>query len=860
MHHRWSRRALLGLLGWGGAIALAGWGGRAEAIESDPAIEQGRQAYRAGRYAEAIALWEPAAARAQQRADRSLTILLAAYLAWATLQWGDPARAADWVARGQAQLTAAIDPAVEARLWGAIGAVAVVKGDWSAAATAYDRAADRYRVAQDSVGELASQLDQASAWQGAGSTRRALERLQSLAATWLEPPRDLAEAEIRALGLHRLAVTLAWAGDRDRALAVAQEAASELPAARLTLARLVAEAAIAAPSPDQQAELAEQAIAYYDSLAQAPDPHLQRSALVGRLALAIALPIAETPNLIDRTLAVALDWTGGRSAIALQLAVAQSLLSLAAPPAGVRSLIERARDHASTLNDRLLLALADQQWGAWAASQSQWEPAARATQRAIAQLEPMQRPEWSYGALWQLGQIEAHRANNPGAIAAYGSAAEAADQARQGLTGLALRLPELQTSGPREWLDRTEPLYRQQMGELLASSDRAQWQAAGQQLQGLQLKRIENVLQCRLDRPKPEELQQLARSTVGERVATVVIAVTESAIDPAVWSIDTVVRWPDPASPEGEAARRHRHSISRAELQALLDRLVANLADVSEEQPVRRDGEQLYRWTIGPHRAALDGAGVTLLAVVLDPNLRNIPIDALFDGQRYLVESFAVAIAPDVTLAPASDRGRSGPVLLAGLGQARSNLPALPLVPQQLARLQQLLGGVVLLDDRFTQQALESKLVNEPIAILHLATHGQFSSDRAGTFLQTWDQRLDADRLDLVLNQRQTRRPEPLDLLALSACQTAKGDRYGALGMAGLAVRSGARSLISALWKIPADETPDQLFEAFYRAWLGGASKARALQQAKVTMLRDRAAGRSGPHFWGGFVLIGDWR
>jgi len=97
-------------------------------------------------------------------------------------------------------------------------------------------------------------------------------------------------------------------------------------------------------------------------------------------------------------------------------------------------------------------------------------------------------------------------------------------------------------------------------------------------------------------------------------------------------------------------------------------------------------------------------------------------------------------------------------------------------------------------------------------------------------------------------------------LLALSACQTAKGDRYGALGMAGLAVRSGARSLISALWKIPADETPDQLFEAFYRAWLGGASKARALQQAKVTMLRDRAAGRSGPHFWGGFVLIGDWR
>ncbi|OCQ93933.1 hypothetical protein AMR42_09375 [Limnothrix sp. PR1529] len=867
MNRSWSRRSLLGLLGWGGAIALSGLGERAQAQALDDLLEAGRQAYHEGRYREAIALWQSVLEPATQRSDRETLGLVASYLAWAHLQFSETTAAQAWIDRGRSALAGGLSAAVAARLWGAAGATAALQQQWSVAEQAFQMAAQQYQAAGDPVGTLNSQIDEAAVWQGAGNQRRALVRLWDLQHHWQqEPPREPEAIAVRARGLHRLALALLLAEDFEQAWQAAIEAKPVLgAAAELTLAQIASRRATMGESATEQATWAETAIEHYHAVILGPDPTLWRSAMVGRLELATERGRPESSEWAEQLRLAAQRWTGGRSAVALQLAAARALsqLNQPMPMAQVLSLVQRAQQQATFLGDRALLGWAWQLRGQVLAQGGDRAGAAQAARSALEQWEPLDRPEWNYEALWLLGRMAHHLGQAREALAAYRLAAEAAQAARSSLAGLSVRLPGLHTEGVQGWLDRAEPLYRQKMGLLFASAETSDRIEASQQLQNLQLQRIENFLQCRLDNPAPSDLLQLADSTTDERAAVVVVAITELPPDLASGSanrsIDTLVRWKDPQTGQ-ERQNLHRQPINQSDLDKLLQRLNRNFRKMGRGRALQPDSQQLYRWILEPHRPILTAAGINLLVCVLDPSLRNLPIDALFDGERYLVESFALSIAPDVKLDPASDRGRRGPALWAGLSESREDLPALAPVPQQLAQLGKLLKGQILLNQEFTPTALTQALVSQPITVLHLATHGRFSSQRDNTFLLTWEGKLNMEDLDQLLKERRAKRSEPLDLLTLSACQTATGDRYETLGLAGLAVRSGARSLVSSLWNIPADDAANRLFSEFYRGWLAGLSKARALQQAKLKLLNNQGDLAADPHYWAAFVLIGDWR
>ena len=91
----------------------------------------------------------------------------------------------------------------------------------------------------------------------------------------------------------------------------------------------------------------------------------------------------------------------------------------------------------------------------------------------------------------------------------------------------------------------------------------------------------------------------------------------------------------------------------------------------------------------------------------------------------------------------------------------------------------------------------------------------------------------------------------------LSACQTAAGDDRAALGLAGLALKAGARSALATLWFV-SDEASGTLAVEFYRQLRAGApSKARALQAAQRGMIADPLLGH--PAYWAPFLLIGNW-
>ena len=91
----------------------------------------------------------------------------------------------------------------------------------------------------------------------------------------------------------------------------------------------------------------------------------------------------------------------------------------------------------------------------------------------------------------------------------------------------------------------------------------------------------------------------------------------------------------------------------------------------------------------------------------------------------------------------------------------------------------------------------------------------------------------------------------------MSACQTAAGDTQAALGLAGVAVRSGARSTVATLWSIQ-DNSTAELMTQFYRVLKNSEiSKAEALRQAQLSLLRDPKYQH--PFYWSAFVLVGNW-
>ena len=160
--------------------------------------------------------------------------------------------------------------------------------------------------------------------------------------------------------------------------------------------------------------------------------------------------------------------------------------------------------------------------------------------------------------------------------------------------------------------------------------------------------------------------------------------------------------------------------------------------------------------------------------------------------------------------------------------------------------------------EQFTSKALADRLSNSSADVVHLATHGQFSSRQEETFLLTWDGRMNIKELSEVLQSRQASRTRAIELLVLSACDTAAGDEYAALGLAGLAVKSGARSTLATLWPVK-DAAAASLMTRFYtHLRQPGTTKAEALRQAQIEIMKQTDF--DDPFFWSGFVLVGNWR
>ncbi|MCC5632156.1 CHAT domain-containing protein [Nostoc sphaeroides CHAB 2801] len=472
------------------------------------------------------------------------------------------------------------------------------------------------------------------------------------------------------------------------------------------------------------------------------------------------------------------------------------------------------------------------------------------TEQALQQKSAFNDSSITYLWQWQLGRIYQTQQNQKSALQAYALAYETLQSLRQDLVGIN---PEIQFT----FRDSVEPVYRELVNLLLPPLASQQMQTQINQenlklardvIEALQLAELTNFFReaCITSQPQPIDQLDPNAAVIYSIILPDRLAVILSRPQKDLKYYATPLKPNSQPGEIGEVERVYNDLFAGFTRYIYLDSL--------------RPQTIFYDWLIRPIEAELQKDDIKTLVFVLDGVLRAVPMSALYDSQqkKYLIEKYNLALSPGLQLlySPSLSPNKLQ-TLVGGLTEARQGFSKLPGVKEEVQEITKIVPTEVLLDQEFTRNRLKVQINNVSFPIVHLATHGQFSSQADNTFLLTWDSRINVKELDQLLQSRDRPGRSPLELLILSACQTAAGDNRAILGLAGVAVRSGARTTLATLWSVD-DQSTVELMNKFYSELnQPGVTKAEALRQAQLSLLRSPNYRR--PYYWAPFVLVGNW-
>lgn len=868
----------------------------ADALSANDA-QTARLLYEAGRYREAIAQLERQLIQHRQAGERLREGLTLANLSLAHQQLGE------WEA-AEERITAAVQglsrlipdsQAVQqgrAQALSILGRLRFLQGQTEAALEAWEQAADWFRQSGDLAAMIDTQLNQVQALRSLGLYRRAIAQLAAIDQQLTATPDSLTKAQV----LRTLGDTQRAAGDLEAArhaleksqrIAATLHAQSPSPATQaaiaaitLSLANVERARAIAAlgqagmtpteaiqrlntPLTEQHRarrvyeqrqqriamtfwQQAETVLRQYDQAIQSsPSAELRLQAALNQLSLLIETAQWEQARSRYPALQQQLDpLPPSRPVLFNQIELAQLLTTLSQASGGEPDLEAIARrlsktvQQARELGDLRAESFALGSLGHLYEQTGQWREAQTLTQQALNLAQQMAAADIAYRWQWQLGRLHRAQGNHAGAIAAY-------SQAVQSLQAIRGDLVAINRDVQFSFRESVEPVYRQLVDLLLdpqnPTPDPEQLVQARDVIEGLQVAELDNFFreacldtQFQLDRV-------VDRSALPAAVLYTIVLPNR---------IEVILKQPQ------QPLRRYTTPVVQETVERVSEELLRELRDRAYPSPEGLAlSQQVYDWLIRPIADQL--VENQTLVFVLDGALRNVPMAALHDGSQYLIEHYSIALAPGLQLPdPRPLRQRQFRALMAGLTEARDRFPALPNVEKELQEIQKTLPSRVLINTSFTQQNFQNSLSAAPASIVHVATHGEFSSNAADTFILAWDSRVNVKDLSSLLQIRELDSPEPIELLVLSACRTAEGDRRATLGLAGVAVRAGARSTIASLWSVDDEAGADLMIEFYQQLTRSPISKAEALRQAQLSLLRTNY---DAPRFWASYVLLGNW-
>jgi CHAT domain-containing protein len=293
----------------------------------------------------------------------------------------------------------------------------------------------------------------------------------------------------------------------------------------------------------------------------------------------------------------------------------------------------------------------------------------------------------------------------------------------------------------------------------------------------------------------------------------------------------------------------------------------------SDRKTMLTSGKQLYDWLIKPLEPELKANKIQNLVFSLDRVTRYIPISALFDGEKFLIENYAVSTILSAELTDLRDRlpaNNQTSILALGASEFKDD-PPLPNVPKELNAIIQPnsqpqsgsqsnngFSGTKFLNQAFDFRALRDNLARHKI--LHIATHGKFVAGRPeDSFLVLGNSE------KLTIPEIQTLQDlSNIHLVVLSACETALGGDQDGIEISGLSsyfLSNGAKAVMASLWSVD-DRSTSELMSEFYRSLATSTAekpmtKAEALRQAQLSLIREGGY-FAHPHYWAPFTLIGN--
>jgi CHAT domain-containing protein len=480
-----------------------------------------------------------------------------------------------------------------------------------------------------------------------------------------------------------------------------------------------------------------------------------------------------------------------------------------------------------------ILGLVDQQ-------QENLVNAQQATEKALSIAQTINAPELIYQWQWQLGRL-LKQAGSQDAIVAY-------EEAVTTLQSLRRDLATINADVQFSFRDRVEPVYRE-LVDLLLKPERGiepsptKLTKARQAIESLQLAELDNYLRqaclnAKVDLDRVVDLQDP----------------TAAVIYPIILRdrLEVILKLPK------QKLIHYTAYVPQSQVEKTLDELQRNLLEPDTLKNVQRLSKQVYQWLIEPGATKLAQSQVKTLVFVLDNPLRQIPMATLYDGQHYLIEQYRIALTLGLQLVePKPLEKEKLAVLIAGLSQARQGFSELKYVEEEVKQIRSKLPNQLLFDRQFTTQTFQDQINSQPFPIVHLATHGQFSSNSEQTYILAWDKPIKGNDLDSLIRDRDQTSTNAIELLVLSACQTATGDQEAVLGLAGLAVSAGARSTIASLWNVNDASTAlmmNQFYQGLVNKKLG---IAEAFRQAQLNLLNNPQY--QDPLFWSPYILIGSW-
>lgn len=472
------------------------------------------------------------------------------------------------------------------------------------------------------------------------------------------------------------------------------------------------------------------------------------------------------------------------------------------------------------------------------------------TELALQKVSGFNYPEIAYLWQWQLGRLYQLQGENTKAIAAYRLTVDILESLRQDLV---VTNTDLQF----DFRDSVEPVYRELVAQLLQPSSnqpenpekisQENLKKARDLIESLQLAELNNFFREACIEAQPQQIEQI------DPHAAVIYSIVLPERLAVILSVPN-----QPLSYHETTLNKQFNQTSSREIEEVFDEMFANLNPFIPSPDPLRPHQQFYNWLIRPLETELKENNIKTLVFVLDGLLRGVPMAALHDGKEYLIEKYRIALTPGLQLlSPRSLSQEKLKILAGGLAEARQGFSALPGVTQEVKDISEILPAEILLNQEFTRPRLQTEIESTSFPIVHLATHGQFSSQVEETFLLTWDERINVKNLDQLLREREEKQQTPIEMLILSACQTATGDKRAVLGLAGVAVRSGARSTIATLWSVQ-DQSTANLMAEFYKILnQPGITKAEALRQAQLSLLHSGEYHHA--FYWAPFVLVGNW-